>query len=503
MQKPRIVVIDDEMIDRKDVYEKFLAEKFDIVYIGKESQLPLASSRDLKMIIIDLYLIGWRGSESTENIIAMELVLDELLRNKPDFPVIIVSKHWNDKNGKPIREILRLCSKHNVIQIFSWEEIANVKFDTAQFELVIDSWKNQVSLAFDFYQQRFPQLESPDETISLVQIADLQFGGEASPESSVDRYTIGEYLRNDMFIPKFVAVCGDIAQSGKPSEYKEAEKWFEDFAKTVWGNDDERKRFILTMGNHDANFDAFAQYFYGFDFESEDKKFTEKTITKKFFPWEDDKNYIVIENIVFQYFKAFEEKMSAKFRSVIRSKHLNIINDYFFNWGIRVLHINSLSKISPFDLHGEGISISDINDITSYCTNDGYAPDIFTIIVTHYGPIELGYRSSDTNKQNLWASVASFLSQCKVKLWLCGHKHTFEVDKIELDSEDQTKSIPYATVGSLRLSSAKIAPKAKIGFNKIELRRKDWSIHEVEITPIEVNGASISPLKKKSFNVTY
>lgn len=501
MNKPKIAVVDDELNDRKESYDRFLSEKFSVNYFGDESNLVNAFNKDVKMIIIDKILAGWSRS--------MEEILDDVSSTNRDIPIIIVSKHWNDDHGKPISNMLNLKMKYNVLQFFSWDEIANTLSDSVQFDLVIKNWKNRINYEFDLYQQRYPSLPDANSAIQLLQIADMQFGAASDPGTLGDRFAISSYLKNSMWLPNFVAICGDIAQSGKKKEFHEAKKWIDDFSKTLWSNNDESKKFLVTVGNHDCNFDAFLQYYYCSVFPDEKKSISEFNFQKRTSQigkeiWNNPENKISVEEVVFSNYIKFANDLSCNYRSIHQTDHLNIVNDFFLNWGIRIIHLNSLNDISPENLNGIGINENDMDHIIDYCTNCKNEPDIFTIIISHYGPHELGYKSGDNEEQTQWVKIKKFLSQVKVNLWLCGHKHNFEIDKINMGKmgfSDPKKDIPYATTGSLRLDRSSLAPGAYIGFNKIELLRKDGVINKIIVTPVAIIDDTPEPQDSIDFDV--
>lgn len=97
------------------------------------------------------------------------------------------------------------------------------------------------------------------QPITILHLSDLQFGPKfrfGSPKELRDRLV--DDLREQGLRPSLVVASGDIAETGKRSEY-------ERFLELATGLCDEleldRKRFAIVPGNHDINRDACRAYF--------------------------------------------------------------------------------------------------------------------------------------------------------------------------------------------------------------------------------------------------
>lgn len=110
---------------------------------------------------------------------------------------------------------------------------------------------------------------------------------------------------------------------------------------------------------------------------------------------------------------------------------MSYIDDTFHPWGIRIISLDTLSKISPDNHRGVGISESDFKRI-----EDGYLlhdERKFTLLLTHYGPSVLGYDSDDKEKSLLWNRFKGILKLMNVNMWLYGHNHSKnKVESIEI-----------------------------------------------------------------------
>jgi Icc-related predicted phosphoesterase len=475
--KPTITVIDDQLEMRQAAYDSLLKDNFIIDYIHSEAELTkLRTNNQIKMIVIDYNLENW-------SLKTMDRVLEkhasELIKT---IPIIIVSIHWNDDKGHPISDLADLFRKYNVISVFSWEDL------TANYYTTIKTWQARFVSEFDRYWDYVPQLPSPESSVTILQIADLQFGDTVAPGSFADRYGISAFLRNKSIKPDLIAVCGDITYSGKGEEFSEAKNWFDEFDATLglWA---EKRRYLFTVGNHDCNIDAFAQYKYSYNFET--KKFEDPP---EGIIWrEDGQSIFSTEEVIFQGFQYFESSYHIGAKSNWQTNKLYAVNDSFINWGIRIINLNTVSNISPANPQGIGIIEDELSAIIKYCTSTAWESDLFTIVLSHFPPSELGYENGDMGKQEQWAKISNLLSSINANIWLCGHIHSFKRGKLQLNYEDAKDDVPYAITGSLRLAPAKLAPDAKLGFNIITLERQNGSINRIKMASWKIEGGLPSP----------
>jgi len=480
MKRFNAVIVDDELDQRKKYYEVFLGEYFNLSFIGDYTKIGEIYNVDNSLIIIDRVLEHWPKNSKE--------ILEKL--NK-DIPIIVVSKYWENDNGNPIMEIIEYGKTNNILLFLAWNEIAAVSHDESLTEKICESWKRRVYYEFLDNQRMYPQTVKPDECINLLQIGDLQFGGTESPYSFGDRFGLANYLKNNWWYPNFITVCGDIAESGKPSEYNTAKSWFDDFAKKLFDGKANMAHHLFVPGNHDCNFNNFAQFFYDYDFVH--KKFI---LLKSPVSWHDSSNQIILENEIFSnYIRFINESCETKV-GCNGLKHLNLVNDRFIHWGIRFIHLNTMNNIEPKNLRGEGIDEEELEQIIDYCTDN--RNNLFTIIISHYGAYELGYKNADGEQS--WAKIEKLLKETKTNLWLYGHRHSLEIDDIDIGKD---KKVKHIATGSLRLANKKIPEKAYRGFNKIELVRKDGIVTEFVVTPYKIIGNDIDPMVEHRYPAIY
>lgn len=452
-------VIDDDFENREGIYTEILSEHFEIQSFSEESLfLREGQNKHYDMLVIDNLLDGWSTS-----------TLELFLRKYPELtrdgtPIVAVSRHWHKNQGEQLyMGISNIIREYPIIMIVTWDDLGKFPTETD----LAKKWKDTIRENIYVRYLQHCGLRSPlrkDDDAVILQLSDMQFGAETERGAYADTHEIAEKLRIKSMRPSIVVVCGDISESGKTSEFEQAELWMRDLASKI-EPEIAVSQFVFTVGNHDCDFSSFATLKYKFNF-GEEISFSETEKTD----WRIDKNkYITSEEFLFSNFLLFEKQCSPDTGSAVyKTKKLNTVDDSYLNWGIRFISLNTVSEISPDNVSGIGVDKDELHDIINHC-NKHRNEDIYTILITHYSPYDLGYKSGENNKQNLWADIMTFLSNSRIKLWLCGHSHGADAGKIE----EKGIKIAYSKSSSLRLPRDKLAPNAQRGYNTITLKREN------------------------------
>jgi len=474
MKKSLVAVIDDGYESRKDIYSDILSEHFEIESYSKEATFVReGKNKHYDLLVIDNILKGWKTN-----------TLTSFLKKYTDLtqcgtPIVAVSQHWHDEQGQSLWDISDVIRKYPIIMIVTWEDFGHFPSGTELSVKWKESIKENIYLKYLWHCGLQPAIPI-DEDVVILQLSDTQFGAEADAGAYAVKTEIVSHLRNKSIRPSIVAFCGDISQSGKTHEFEQAEKWIRDFSETFKPKISVNQ-FVFTVGNHDCNFDSFAPFKYQFDFDK--KKFVGNNGK---IDWEmGDNKYLTTEELIFSNYLLFEKQCSPDSGSAVyRTNKLNTVDDSFVNWGIRIIALNTVSNISPENISGIGVDVDELEKIINYCLVEHRHEDIYTILITHYSPTDLGYDSGDNEKQEKWEAIIPFLTQLKVKLWLCGHSHKSSKREIELEGGLR---IEYSKSSSLRLSRNHLAPNSKRGYNTITLRRKNGIVVEAEIDIHNIN----------------
>jgi predicted MPP superfamily phosphohydrolase len=237
-KKARLLIVDDGLDKpagafggpRREYYEK-LTEYFDLLYLEKPADLSgLIDRREVDAALVDFVLDGWGI-----NVLAILKIIDDRV------PTALISNHWT-----PNFEELRLAMDgHSISRLFVWEEITK-----PHGRDLVGLWLNLTIRK----NQRYDLAEFGDEqSYKIVQLSDLQFGS-AGPEAfntdtQLALQTIGSTWGSP---PQLIALTGDVAEGGRPAEYKEAEAWIDGFGKKL-GSLWTRRNLRLIPGNHDVS----------------------------------------------------------------------------------------------------------------------------------------------------------------------------------------------------------------------------------------------------------
>jgi hypothetical protein len=234
----RILVIDDELSKpvspqeqaRKPLYDEF-SKRFDLHFVEQSDQLAARiEAKDYDLVLLDFILEGW----NTDVRIVLKMIDSRI-------PVALISKHWGPHFDK-LRHILD-DFRQQIAQLFTWDDLAD-----ARRLGVMQMW-------LDVLIRRSKDLAvtsiEPNDTIRIMQLSDLQFGSSLPDGFAVEAESIAETFRTTFGkAPEFIAVTGDIAERGLPSEYECATRWITGLAKQLnpSGYDG---RYLVVPGNHD------------------------------------------------------------------------------------------------------------------------------------------------------------------------------------------------------------------------------------------------------------
>ena len=493
----KVLIIDDEYKTRSEYYEKIFKD-FDVDSVDEPCQLKNLLYKNYKVIAIDLYLWNQTSKES-------KTIISKIPQ---EIPIILISQRWNDSNGMPIEEIYTYTNNRRIIKIISFQRI--IEASVEDVEKICSEYNTEIFIELNsFYQYNNTPIKNND-TITILHIADMQFGGNVSNAASFDVYSIYDFLEKNFLKPSIVLVAGDIAQGGKSDEYQEALTWFGSLKEKLFETDNIKNRIILTPGNHDANFDLFAGFVAKYDFKNKCFNLPEQCVDKnsffenKTFTYKSTSNCskAVMDQIIFNNFMHFAYKLTEDTRWLISPNHFNLVVNNFENLGIRIISFNSNANISASYkedgktlLHrGAGIDTNACEKIVSTLNND----NMFTIVLSHLGASEMGKDNEDLSEQ--WKSTRNFLDNVRADLWLCGHNH---VQKSSLIDDDLARYIcdkPCVYAGSLRLGANSLPEGARRSFNIIQLIRENAIVKSIKVIPFEINNNLIERKKEKTYD---
>jgi Calcineurin-like phosphoesterase len=233
-----ILVVDDGLDDidpdtnltRRQSYEQ-LRVAFDVQFAASLAHFDqLIIEQKFDAFLIDFVLHRW-GTTAT-------LVLARL---GAKYPVGLISSFWRE-NFEELRQAL---DQHREVKaLFCWDDLQQ-----PERRGLIVFW---LTRAIREYRGLSSITIGASDTIRLLHFSDLQFGGIEPKDFSSETHAMAESIRSHWRgnAPTFVAMTGDIAEHGLPSQYVSAQGWTERFLAAIapgWTKD----RLLLIPGNHD------------------------------------------------------------------------------------------------------------------------------------------------------------------------------------------------------------------------------------------------------------
>jgi hypothetical protein len=244
--KSRVLVIDDELITRRDGYEKLakrvgelvpgLEVEMDFVEHPEELAVKLSAGGYSAALVDAVLELNW----------GREFSLGPILHALGDnIPIALVSTRWDATNAAPIN---MAWEKRNCRMFLHWRDIAdsqegNVRYAVAQLSKLV-AIKEKIQLQLNL---------KPDDPIRILHVSDLQMGGFDDKRIKLEAHqSAEEILAHCDGAPTFIAFTGDIAERGRPREYDKARQWLEHFRLRLGFPELPTNRLLLVPGNHDV-----------------------------------------------------------------------------------------------------------------------------------------------------------------------------------------------------------------------------------------------------------
>jgi hypothetical protein len=508
--KDMVIVIDDDYESgRKDFYELFLKD-YDIHPISTKNDRPdlFTNLPRAKLIILDKVLDN--GEMNSDKILA------EIKEKNNSIPIIMVSRYWNTKEA-PVSEMIQYVHNYNIVNFLSWNEwndLLNTASTGESLEKLAREWEAEIKIALARYKNYTIDNLDDNESLWIVHTGDFQFGSRelASNFGDTMRWPTHVLKKTAGLPPQLIFICGDVTEHGTYEEFDAAREWMNKFLKSLYQEGHQGNIFMVN-GNHDCNFSSFAKYHAKCKFlpktedqnkekvqidieKGSDGSISPETERKKY---AEDKSTDRFNKIIFSEFIEFSQRFGPRqLKNEISA--LDYVYDYLIPWGIRIICINTTDKICLSDRKGIGIDEKNLQEIMDFCQGNTY-PFLYTILLSHYGPYELGY--IQTNPVMAWPVLDQFLIGAGVNLWLSAHRH--ENDKDEIKLRDGRK-ILYSATTTIRLPNEMRPEDAKKGFKIIELKRAENKIISAHIFKIKIEEgickddgpAEIYPVKYKN-----
>lgn len=472
--KYRVLVIDDEK-SRNTAYHRALDELFIVNIINDIPNLTIEQIANYDIIIMDVVL----GKGASSN------AFYYLENFKINVPTVIVSGQWVNNKNDPSQSILRVPEFRNIIKVVNWNDISGNNYQAISEEIY-----------FEFCKRKNLMMENQKDICTILQISDLQFGGNVSSSAINDSQRISSFLKDNAIDPDLLVIAGDIADKGKKAEYDEASNWILTFATHLWGvygvlpENTIKNRVIIVPGNHDYDLSISASDNYEFKFNSSEKN----TFIKKNSPiqFKNQKqgffNFINFAKKLFQDHEWFNYSDAAIH-----------YNNRFINWGINFILVNSAYNINSqncenrFDEFYCDFSQLSEKDLPVNFELGSKVKGLCNMLVMHNPPSD--FKSQTANGNDSWKRLQTIIEDNRINICLYGHTHDTNSPYILGGNGGEfCKKLICIPSPSLRLNSSSLTSDSMRGFNVIELHKKDGRVNEVNFRSFQLVNASIREL---------
>jgi predicted phosphodiesterase len=467
MGKYRLLVIDDQIGTRQVGYEHILGgtSQFDLTFCMSSNDLVKnINETPAHGYVVDVRL--WPESNFFQT--AMELIV------KKGRPVILVSSKWSEHATLDQLSQLSPDQKHNIRHFMAWDE--HWQSDTGKAsELMSNSTRSNINLALDQFYTRSANTPQLDQTISLLHIADLQFGDPSTaPNSFLDECETADAIRHHGV--SFVVITGDISFSGHPDEYKMAADWIQRLTERLWPGKDMSEHVLVVPGNHDVDLRISAAGQYDFKFPSKDES-----------KWQLISRPVGSANYSgFMHFREFLCSLNHDETWLQSRMGFFRCNDRFLGYGLRFVHLNSAAAISvdsPSRCYLADDALKRLADDIERRNQLELADGIFTVVLSHHGFSGAEYVGFEKQEE-----VTRFLDRIKADILLFGHGHGMVAQ--------QRQQNPLCGMIEIMAPTQRLKQKERIedemrGFNVVEFTRANGMVSAIRLIPYEIKGCKV------------
>jgi hypothetical protein len=177
----------------------------------------------------------------------MDFVLEEWRMDARDIinevrdsaPIALISKSWSTN----FEALASTIGEFPVARLFTWEDMTTPR----SRELIVFWIQSAIRSRYGSLAVGY----GPDDPLRIVQFSDMQFNAANGKRYEIDTQVAVQTIQAKWADPPhFLALTGDIAESGRPSEYDMARDWVETLRKRL-GQDRYQVEVLTAPGNHD------------------------------------------------------------------------------------------------------------------------------------------------------------------------------------------------------------------------------------------------------------
>lgn len=485
----KILIIDDEIHQREEIYR----EIFD-----KDFQMTLISNNETEIIdVLKNNLFDGIVLDSTLTSGAVTMKVQQCIKNFDGAVLLVSDKREfddSDRENNQICDCISLRPLFNCIEAISKEQYKEQKNILQEIKNgIIKDMQDRTRAAIkNIVGYGDKQKHSK---LSICHIADLQFGDPSANEFDLNVFftRLTTYLRDREPKPDLVVISGDIVFSGKKQEFEMAENHIIPFLESIYGEDEYHKHLIIVPGNHDYNYSAYLS-------DQNKSEITNESVLAKEYLTPSDFNKFVAPDSASYYFCDFAYRMTKNV--AYWNLPLKIESRQLMPYGYRIMGISNASEYQTLDLkkgskryilNTEGLNIDQ-------AAGQKQPP---TIAVGHISPKDLGYKDvcpstgincnkfyekqcREESQCRKWATSQVFLEAYNSVIYLYGHKH---FASCEISDDNKRLFVAAGTPSGI---------DSEMTFNIIEIE-DDSDVDRLRLIVNSVNSASITMAKCENY----
>lgn len=389
MKEWRVLIIDDEASGKKNTglerSEAYLFLEQETI-AGRPIKVEFAESLgdagdkikqgNYQFVLIDVVLQGWGDNVEGDGFETL------LLEASKRMPLAVVSSKYDKSSIGIVRRVLNNHSDCDIRLLLTWNDLK----EKERRSLIAFQIQNQI-----YQDKNYNSLAGEQNSIKILHLSDLHFGGDKHTLPNLEKKKIVTKIKGHWGSgPDFIAITGDIANTGHPKDYVLALDWLE-WLTSEFGWALPTNRVLLVPGNHDVNIPIAASR--NIQVKGE-KKVNYKKVTNQT-KW-GTAAYALAP------FQDFAEKVAGKGNWDERPFG-HWYDDKYRQYGVIITGINTCGKIDDGAWPVREVALTDLESVEGSIiktVKDSPSDWLLTILLAHHSPLyyQIEQHVNNTNK---------------------------------------------------------------------------------------------------------
>ncbi len=367
---------------------------------------PGSTSGSFDIVLLDVRLNNWQDDPQGT------LFKDLFGKASERHVVALVSKAWDASSMVIVRSFLLDNPQVEQPLMFTFKDFESGGFAAICTQIVVYIRRKKSLFYLDL---------KPGDDIRILHLSDLHFGSTGADKSLAGISRINYLCERITDIwqdgPHFIAVTGDIGNTGHPDDYKIALDWFVNFTQELKISLPS-PRILLVPGNHDVSIPmAGCQHFNLDSVDGESRPSLKFSKTDSV-----DKNSAKLSGYCGQPFSDFATKISAQ--KIWGTSPIGAWTEFGFQeYGVVFSGLNTSKKIDKESWPLRAIDDNDINHVLQEFKN--YFSDntgLLHVSLSHHSPVN--YPRVHEEIEGNGHYLDRFLKHASApRLLLHGHNH--------------------------------------------------------------------------------